>query len=134
MRNRGMKTISLIFTKNNWQNYVFCQFTIFYLVCIIITRMKSITQSRIRSKSFQKGKEVHMKQVNVRFHNLEQIRQFINIIDKIDANFDLGSGHRTVDAKSILGVLALDLSGPLRLRYHSNDIDIEKKIEPFVCG
>ncbi len=75
-----------------------------------------------------------MKQVNVRFHNLEQIRQFINIIDKIDANFDLGSGHRIVDAKSILGVLALDLSGPLRLRYHSNDIDIEKKIEPFVCG
>ena len=75
-----------------------------------------------------------MKQVNVRFHNLEQIRQFINIIDKIDANFDLGSGHRIVDAKSILGVLALDLSGPLRLRYHSNDIDIEKKIEPFGCG
>ncbi|MDE6926338.1 MAG: HPr family phosphocarrier protein [Acetatifactor sp.] len=74
-----------------------------------------------------------MQQVNVRFHNVDQIRQFINIIDKIDANFDLGSGHRIVDAKSILGVLALDLSGPLRLRYHSNEAGIEEKIAPFLC-
>ena len=74
-----------------------------------------------------------MQQVNVRFYNVEQIRQFINIIDKIDADFDLGSGQRIVDAKSILGVLALDLSGPLRLRYHSNVADIEEKIAPFLC-
>ena len=74
-----------------------------------------------------------MQQVNVRFYNVEQIRQFINIIDKIDTDFDLGSGQRIVDAKSILGVLALDLSGPLLLRYHSNESDIEEKIASFLC-
>lgn len=74
-----------------------------------------------------------MQQVNVRFHSMEQIRQFISIVEKLDANFDLGSGHRVVDAKSILGVLALDLSGPLRLRYHSDDLGIKEKIAPFLC-
>ncbi len=73
-----------------------------------------------------------MQQVNVKFNNVEQIRQFINTIEKIDTNFDLGSGQRVVDAKSIIGVMGLDFSGPLQLRYHSDDADIEKKIAPFV--
>lgn len=73
-----------------------------------------------------------MQQVNVKFNNVEQIRQFIKTIDKIDTNFDLGSGQRVVDAKSIIGVMGLDFSGPLQLRYHSDDADIEKKIAPFV--
>ena len=39
-----------------------------------------------------------MQQVNVKFNDVEQIRQFIKTIDKFDTNFDLGSGHRVVDA------------------------------------
>ncbi len=33
-----------------------------------------------------------LQQVNVKFQNVEQIRQFINTIDKFDTNFDLGQG------------------------------------------
>ncbi len=73
-----------------------------------------------------------MQQVHIKFSNVEQVRQFVNSIDKIDANFDLGSGHKIVDAKSILGVMALDLSGPLQLRYHSDDKEIENIIAPFM--
>lgn len=73
-----------------------------------------------------------MQQVNVKFHSVDQIRQFVNIIDKFDTNFDLGSGKRIVDAKSILGVLALDFSKPLPLRYDSNDECIREKIVPFL--
>ena len=65
-----------------------------------------------------------MQQVNVKFNDVEQIRQFIKTIDKFDTNFDLGSGHRVVDAKSIIGVMAVDFLGPLQLRYHSDDADI----------
>lgn len=75
-----------------------------------------------------------MQQVHIKFSNVEQVRQFVNSIDKIDASFDLGSGRRTVDAKSLLGVMALDLSRPLRLRYHSDDKAIEDIIAPFVCS
>lgn len=79
-----------------------------------------------------KKEEEHMQQVHVKFNNVEQIQQFVNMIDKFDTNFDLGAGRRIVDAKSILGIMALDLSGPLRLRYYSNDANIKEKIAPFL--
>ena len=46
-----------------------------------------------------------MQQVHIKFSNVEQVRQFVNSIDKVDASFDLGSGRRIVDAKSILCLL-----------------------------
>ena len=92
--------------------------------------MKSISCDNTR---YLKGGRAMLQQVNVKFQNVEQIRQFINTIDKFDTNFDLGSGRRTVDAKSILGVMALDLTGPVRLRCHSDDMEIAEKIAPFLC-
>ena len=74
-----------------------------------------------------------MQQMNVKFNDVGQIRQFVNIIDKYDVDFDLGAGQRIVDAKSILGVMALDFSGPVRLRYDSEDVAIKEKIMPFLC-
>ena len=73
-----------------------------------------------------------MQQVNVKFNSVNQIRQFVDIIDKFDLSFDLGEGRRTVDAKSILGVMALDLTRPLRLRYDSDDERIREKLTPFI--
>lgn len=73
-----------------------------------------------------------MQQVNIKFKSAEQVRQFVNIIDKFDTNFVLASGQRTVNAKAILGVMALDLSRPLCLRYYSDDKEIREKIAPFL--
>lgn len=73
-----------------------------------------------------------MQQVNVKFNSVNQIRQFVDIIDKFDSSFDLGEGRRTVDAKSILGVMALDLTRPLLLRYDSDDEGIREKLTPFI--
>lgn len=73
-----------------------------------------------------------MQQVNVKFKDVNQIRQFVDIIDKFDLDFNLGEGRRTVDAKSILGVMALDLTRPLQLRYDSDDKRIREKLTPFI--
>lgn len=73
-----------------------------------------------------------MQQVNVKFDNVKQVEQFVNIIEKFEAHFDLGSGQRVVNAKSILGVFALDLSEPLSLSYSSNDDVLIQQIEPFL--
>ncbi|KAI4448248.1 hypothetical protein C823_002767 [Eubacterium plexicaudatum ASF492] len=73
-----------------------------------------------------------MQQVNVKFDNISQVQQFVNIIEKFEAHFDLGSGQRVVNAKSILGVCALDLSEPLSLSYSSNDDNLIEKIRPFL--
>ena len=41
-----------------------------------------------------------MQQVNVKFNDVNQIRKFVDVIDKIDSCFNLGEGRRVVDAKS----------------------------------
>ena len=71
-----------------------------------------------------------MRQVSVKLNDVEQIRQFVDVVGKFDVNFDLGSGHHIVDAKSILGVMALDLSHPQMLRYDSDDETIEEHMRP----
>lgn len=68
----------------------------------------------------------------VKFNNVDQVRKFINVIDTLDAQFDIGSGQRVVDAKSLLGVMSLDFSEPLCLRCHSEDSTIREKIKPFL--
>ncbi len=73
-----------------------------------------------------------MQQVYVKFNSADQVSRFVNQIDRFDANFDLGTGRRTVDAKSIMGILALDLSQPLQLRYDSDDMSIRERISPFL--
>ena len=73
-----------------------------------------------------------MQQVHVKFNDVNQIRKFVDVIDKIDLSFNLGEGRRIVDAKSILGVLALDLTRPLRLSYDSDDEGIREKLAPFI--
>ncbi len=73
-----------------------------------------------------------MQQVNVKFNDVNQVRKFVDVIDKIDLSFNLGEGRRVVDAKSILGVLALDLTKPVRLSYDSDDEEIREKLAPFI--
>ena len=73
-----------------------------------------------------------MHQVNVKLNNVEQIKQFVNIIDKSESRFDLGSGQKIVNAKSILGVMALDFSKPLQLRFDSMDSRIMEMLSPFL--
>lgn len=74
-----------------------------------------------------------MQQVYVKFNNAEQVRNFVNVIDTMETDFNLGSGRRVVDAKSLLGVFALDLSQPQLLRYESDDTQIYEKISPFLA-
>ncbi len=75
-----------------------------------------------------------MQQVHVKFNDVNQVRKFVDVIDKIDLSFNLGEGRRIVDAKSILGVMALDLTRPLRLSYDSDDEGIREKLAPFILS
>ena len=73
-----------------------------------------------------------MQQVFVKFNDADQVRDFVNVVSTVEANFELGSGRRVVDAKSILGVFALDLARPQKLVCHSDDSAMLDKISPYL--
>lgn len=48
--------------------------------------------------------------------SVSKVRDFVNSVERQDAQLDLISGHREVDGRSLLGIFSLDLTKPLRVR------------------
>lgn len=62
-----------------------------------------------------------MKSVNIRLSLAENVKAFVNAVNRYDFDMDLRAGRHVVDAKSILGIFSLDLSKPVTLEIHSDD-------------
>ncbi len=76
-----------------------------------------------------------MKTVTVNLNSIDKVKSFVKDITKYENDFDLVSGHNFVDAKSIMGVFAMDLSKPLQLNIHSkNHADqIAESLSAYTC-
>jgi len=73
-----------------------------------------------------------MKSVYVSFSKVMDVKRFIEKISPLDGNFDLIDGMYIVDAKSLMGILAMDLTKPIQLRIEKNTRKALKAIEDFV--
>lgn len=62
-----------------------------------------------------------MKTVTVNLNSIDRVKSFVKDITKYENDFDLVSGRYVVDAKSIMGIFALDLSKPLQLNIHAEE-------------
>ncbi|MCI8339943.1 MAG: HPr family phosphocarrier protein [Lachnospiraceae bacterium] len=51
----------------------------------------------------------------IKFHDVADVRKFVHVVSKYDADFDLYCGSYCVDAKSILGIMTMDLKSKLLL-------------------
>ncbi|KIR02849.1 hypothetical protein P261_01664 [Lachnospiraceae bacterium TWA4] len=59
-----------------------------------------------------------MTNVKIKFHSVEEIEEFVNHANTVTNEMDLCSGSRMVDAKSLLGVLAMGIDKVLELHFH----------------
>ena len=75
-----------------------------------------------------------MKEVQISLDSIEKVRDFVNLIAKFNTDFDITSGTKTIDAKSIVGILTLNLSKPMDLTIRDNDNmdDILKAIDTYI--
>ncbi len=59
--------------------------------------------------------------------NPSMVRDFVNAASKCDFDIDVAANTRYyIDAKSILGVMALDLSKPITLYYDGYNVEFEE--------
>ena len=74
-----------------------------------------------------------MTTVNICLDSIDKVKSFVNEITKFDSDFDLISGRYVIDAKSIMGIFSLDLSKPIELTIHSDDVeDILNTLAPYI--
>lgn len=61
-----------------------------------------------------------MKTLNVKLDTIDKVKDFVNLINTFDGDYDLVSERYVIDAKSIMGIFSLDISNTLRLDIHDN--------------
>ena len=73
-----------------------------------------------------------MQSVYITLKNIQQVRDFVKEVVMLDYEVDLEQGRYVVDAKSIMGIFALDLLSPIKLVVHSDHAeDFLEKIAQF---
>ena len=70
-----------------------------------------------------------MKTVKISLNSIDKVKAFVNEISKFDCDFDLVSGRYVIDAKSIMGILSLDLSKPIDLNIHADGTSLDDVME-----
>ena len=69
---------------------------------------------------------------NIMLNSINEVKNFVNIVNKYSCDIDLTSGRYVVDAKSIMGIFSLDLSKPIKVDIHGDNCgDLVKELEPF---
>ena len=64
-----------------------------------------------------------MKSVTIQLSQAEEVKEFVNTVNRYEYEMDLRAGRHVVDAKSILGIFSLDLSKPISLEVYSEQCD-----------
>ena len=74
-----------------------------------------------------------MKSINIKLSLAENVKTFVNTVNRYPYDMDLRAGRHVVDAKSILGIFSIDLSRPIRMDIYSDDCDdLIKALEGYI--
>jgi hypothetical protein len=64
-----------------------------------------------------------MNKMEIMLASVQDVRDFVNIVVLIDFEVDLAQGRYLIDAKSIMGIFALDLLSPITVIAHTEYAD-----------
>ena len=73
-----------------------------------------------------------MCQKQIKLNAKEDVQEFVRAAGKCDFDIDVFYNRIIIDAKSILGVMSMDLTRPLTVKYHVEDQDcFEQTLNKF---
>ncbi len=78
-----------------------------------------------------------MRTVQISFGTADRATKFVDTMNGFNSHFDLNVGQYTVDAKSILGVLSIDLRKNVELKIFERDNEMDRimdAIQPYILA
>ena len=73
-----------------------------------------------------------MNKMEIMLSSVQDVREFVNMVVLIEFEVDLAQGRYLIDAKSIMGIFALDLLSPITVIAHTEYADeFFAKLEKF---
>lgn len=74
-----------------------------------------------------------MSKFTVQLKSINDVKEFVRIVNDFPYDVDLASGRYIVDAKSIMGIFSLDLTQPIEVEIHHEDgDDLRGKLQSFI--
>ena len=61
--------------------------------------------------------------MEITLKNIQDVREFVNIVVLLEYEVDLAQGRYIIDAKSIMGIFSLDLLAPISVIAHTEYAD-----------
>lgn len=75
-----------------------------------------------------------MSRFNIMLKSIQDVKDFVRIVNEFPFDIDLSSGRYIVDAKSIMGIFSLDLSKPILVDTHADkDQVLKERLGTFIC-
>lgn len=71
--------------------------------------------------------------MKVLINTVEKVKDFVNATTKLSCDVDIVSGRHIIDAKSIMGVLSLDVSRPIEIEVHAHDEAEKNKADELLA-
>lgn len=69
----------------------------------------------------------------IRLDTIERVKNFVNLVNRYENDFDLCSGRYRIDAKSIMGIFSLDLENDLTLQVHGDvSAELADALSPYL--
>lgn len=76
-----------------------------------------------------------MTTIKIRLSTINDVKDFVNAVTLCDYDVDLVSGKYVIDAKSIMGILSLDLAQPVNMVVHTDECGgFVEQIKKFIVA
>lgn len=71
----------------------------------------------------------------IKLDSVEKVKEFNQLVSRLEEEIDLVSGRYIIDAKSLLGIFSLDLSKPIEVQtYSESDAqNVQKALQKYAC-
>ncbi|MDO5540416.1 MAG: HPr family phosphocarrier protein [Eubacteriales bacterium] len=75
-----------------------------------------------------------MSEKKIKLSQIQDVKEFVSSAEKCDFDIDVFYNRISIDAKSIMGVLSLDLSQVLTVKYGGKDAQFENVLNKYAAA
>ena len=75
-----------------------------------------------------------MTQSKIKLNATEEVQEFVNAATKCDFDIDIYYNRFLIDAKSILGILSMDLTKVLTVECHGESKEFDRALKKFAVA
>lgn len=73
-------------------------------------------------------------EMKIKLNGIKDVTELVAAAGKCDFDIDIFYNRVVIDAKSVLGILSMDLNKVLTVRCYGEDHDFQKVLEKFVVA